>query len=91
MNCDDSTACGDCRSCKREVALRIASYVVTKRFEQRRTYDRSDAKERQYVHRQVRKLLAMTGVEDEELVTTEELRRMEWGVAMRQRRARENI
>lgn len=39
------------------------------------------------MHRQVRILLAMTGLADEDLVPTEELYRSEWGKAMRTRQS----
>lgn len=56
---------------------------MEKRFQQRRSYDRSDPKERKYVHRQVRMLLAMTGLGPEDMIGSEELKRSDWGKAMR--------
>lgn len=78
-------ACGVCDVCRREVGRRVAAYVLRKRRAQRKPYDRSDPRERKYVHGQVRMLLAMIGLADEELYPTEEMMRSEWGKAMRSR------
>jgi hypothetical protein len=85
---DDSLcSCGDCGACRRKAAERVAGYVAKKRYQQRRSYNRSDPKERDYVHRQVKLLLAMTGLGSEDLMDTDELLRSEWGKAMRSRQS----
>jgi hypothetical protein len=84
---NDPCPCGACEQCLRRATLNVTGHVVQRRFEQRGTYDRSDPKERKYVHRQARLLLAMTGLGDESMISTEELRRSEWGKAMRARQS----
>lgn len=65
--------------------MAVAGYVAERRFSQRGSYNRSDPRERNYVHRQVRMLLVMTGLAGEDTLNTDELRRSDWGRAMRDR------
>lgn len=85
MDGDSECSCGVCESCCRRASLRVAGYVLKKRHLQRKPYHGVEEKERRYVHGQVRMLLAMTGLIPEEKFPTEELRRTEWGKAMRAR------
>lgn len=87
MEDDTPYSCGFCESCRRKAAGRVAGYVLEKRFGQRRTYDRSDPAEKKYVHRQVRMLLAMTGLADEEIYSDQEMQLSSWGRAMRERQS----
>lgn len=87
MSDNNTCSCGSCESCRHRAAVAIAGYVLKRRFEQRKPYDSSDLKERRYVERQVRMLLAMTGLGEESLYPQDEMRRSEWGGAMRKKQA----
>lgn len=87
MKDDSLCACGDCTSCLRRAARNAAGYVVEKRLRQRKSYQPSDPEDRAYVHRQVKLLLAMTGLGPESLVDSEDLKRSDWGKAMRARQS----
>lgn len=56
---------------------------MNRRYAQRRSFNRSDPEERDYVHRQLRTLLAMCGLAEESIMPQDDLARSEWGKAMR--------
>lgn len=87
MSDNSKCSCGSCESCRRQAAVAVASYVLKRRLEQRKPYDPADVKERRYVERQVRMLLAMTGLGEESLYPLEEMQLSEWGRAMRRKQA----
>jgi hypothetical protein len=88
-NCEGQ-ACGECHTCRRAASLAIVSYVLRKRFEERgRTYENSGAEERQYIHTTILKMLDVAGLSSEKrFITLDEIKRSEWGYAMRQRQLR---
>ena len=79
MGTAEACACGSCGVCKRRAGITVAAYAREQRRSRRWGRDA-------YVRSQVKLLLAMTGVTDEEDLDCEELRRSEWGAAMRARR-----
>lgn len=85
MNHPDVCACGSCAGCVRRAQLALSACVVNLRYRQRRSYNRDDPAERDYVHRQLRTLIAMCGLAEENILPTDELLRSEWGKAMRLR------
>jgi hypothetical protein len=85
MKNEQACSCGCCETCFRRAALCLADHVAKRRYEQRRSYSRSDPEERRYVHGQLRMLLAMTGVTEEDIYPEEERKRSAWGKAMRSR------
>lgn len=70
-------ACGSCEACRRRAGVAVAAYARKQRRGGRWGRDA-------YMHAQVKLLLAMTGVTED--LDGEELRRSEWGAAMRDRR-----
>lgn len=88
-NCDGQ-ACGECHTCRRAASLAIVSYVLRTRFEERgRTYENSGHEERQYIHTTILKMLDVAGLSSEKkFITLDEIKRSEWGHAMRQRQLR---
>ncbi len=83
MNDYSMCSCGGCESCRRRAALSVVRYVLKRRRGQRKPYTSTDPEERQYVQRQIRMLLAMTGLGDEGLYSDGEMQRSAWGRAMR--------
>ena len=75
----EACACGSCDLCWRNAGITIAAYARKQRTSRRWGRD-------EYVRSQVKLLLAMTGLTEEDSLTKEELRRSEWGSAMRDRR-----
>lgn len=76
MGTAEPCACGLCDTCKRRAGIAIATYAQKQRSNRRWGRDA-------YVRSQVKLLLAMTGLSEEEDLPPEELRRSEWGAAMR--------
>lgn len=79
MGTAEACACGSCEVCKRRAGIAVAAYARKQRSSRRWGRDA-------YMRSQVKLLLAMTGVADEENLDQQELRRSEWGAAMRDRR-----
>jgi len=88
-NCGGQS-CGECRTCRHAASLAIVSYVLRTRFEERgRSYEKSNAEERRYVHTTILKMLDVAGLSSEKRsITLDEIKRSEWGHAMRQRQLR---
>lgn len=79
MGITEACGCGTCAPCRRNAGVRIAVYARKQRRTRRWGRD-------EYVRSQTKLLLMMVGLMEEEDGTAEELRRSEWGAAMRKLR-----
>lgn len=79
MGIAEACACGSCEVCRRNAGVTVAAYTRKQRTSRRWGRD-------EYMRGQTKLLLMMVGLMEEGDEVAEELRRSEWGAAMRERR-----